>query len=61
MSDEIPYSTHLLIMRHGQAQLYAASDHQRSLNDAAKLEVSQSARLIAKTLSNLVVLHLIFW
>lgn len=44
-------------MRHGQAQLYTASDHQRPLNNAGKLEVSQSAQFIAKTLSSLVVLH----
>ena len=52
MLDTIDYSTHLLVMRHGQAKLNAVSDHQRPLSGEGEMEVLQSAQFIAAVLSS---------
>ena len=52
MLDTIDYSTHLLVMRHGQAKLNAESDHQRPLSYEGEMEVLQRAQFITTLLSS---------
>ena len=58
MLDTIDYLTHLLVMRHGQAKIYAKSDHQRPLSHDGEIEVVRGAQFINQLFSSSVYMHI---
>ena len=53
------FPNHLLIMRHGQAEVYADSDHQRSLTEVGRQELLLSGAELSKRLRSLNLKQLI--
>ncbi len=53
MDQQEQYSTQLLVMRHGEAQVYAQNDHQRALTDRGQQEVLENAKNLANLLASL--------